>query len=88
VDLDKKTIYYVEDYNVYQPGAKNYGHHYSLKNFKKLSNEEISKLINIVNTETNNTITSNTITYYNITYNGKTISSVDTSISNIINSLK
>ena len=90
IDLSKKTIYYVEDYNVYQPGEKDYGHHYTLKNSKKLTNEEIEEFKSIENMESDSTIFSVGGTYYRVTYNNKTIDTTfsNSTIKDIINSLK
>ena len=90
VDISKQTIYYVEDYNVFKPGEKDYGHHYTLKNSKKLSNEEIEEFKNLVNLEYDYTINSDTPLYYEITYNGQTVETTlyNSTIKNIINNLK
>jgi len=90
VDISKQTIYYVEDYDVYKPGEMDYGHHYTLKNSKKLSNEEIEEFKNLVNLDYDYTINADTPLYYEITYNGQTVESTlyNSTVKNILNNLK
>lgn len=88
VDLDKKIIYEVLNYDVYgatiEPGEA--GSHYRIERTKNLNNDEISDILKLTEVEPNSNSSSNSQVlsryssffdepiYYNIKYNSKVTS--------------
>lgn len=89
VDLDKKIIYKVLDYDVYGGAtieSGEAGSHYTIERTKNLNNDEISDILKLTEVEPNSNSSSNSQVlspissffdepiYYNIKYNSKVTS--------------
>lgn len=102
IDLDKKKIYKILDYYVYGVATKNgeWGHHYSIKGTKDLSDEEINDVLKLTEIEQSsnsnsnsslNDIFSDRTIYYTIKYKNKTTTISEQTASplvKILNSIK